>query len=134
MNVIFGSILERFPQLKLLLAHAGGFLPDTRGRLDRSYGIQNSGHRTISKPPSEYVKLLDFDTITHSRMALKYLVGNFGAERVLLGSDYPYDRGDPEPLTSLSSSNLDQAKIRPIAGRTPVNCSTSTAKKFNVEE
>jgi aminocarboxymuconate-semialdehyde decarboxylase len=49
-------------------------------------------------------------------MALQYLIGNFGAERVLLGSDYPYDMGDPEPLTLLSSSNLDQAQMRQVAG------------------
>jgi aminocarboxymuconate-semialdehyde decarboxylase len=60
--------------------------------------------------------LLYFDTITHSRMALEYLIGNFGAERVLLGSDYPYDMGDPEPLTSLANGDLDQAQIRQIGG------------------
>ena len=115
-RLIFDGILERYPQLKLLLAHAGGFLPYTWGRLDRGYAIQNSAHRKISKPPSDYVKLLYFDTITHSRMALEYLIDNFGAERVLLGSDYPYDMGDPEPLSSLASANLDQAQIRQIAG------------------
>jgi aminocarboxymuconate-semialdehyde decarboxylase len=115
-KLIFSGILERFPRLALLLAHAGGFLPYTWGRLDRGYAIQNSGKRNISKPPSDYVKLLYFDTITHSPMALQYLIGNFGADRVLLGSDYPYDMGDPEPLTSLSSSNLDQAQIRQVAG------------------
>jgi aminocarboxymuconate-semialdehyde decarboxylase len=115
-KLIFSGILERFPRLALLLAHAGGFLPYTWGRLDRGYAIQNSGKRNISKPPSDYVKLLYFDTITHSPMALQYLIGNFGADRVLLGSDYPYDMGDPEPLTSLSSSNLDQAQMRQVAG------------------
>jgi len=115
-KLIFGGVLERYPQLKLLLAHAGGFLPYTWGRLDRGYTIQNSAQRKISKPPSDYVKLLYFDTITHSRMALEYLIGNFGAERVLLGSDYPYDMGDPEPLTSLASGNLDQAQIQQIGG------------------
>ena len=115
-KLIFGGVLERYPQLKLLLAHAGGFLPYTWGRLDRGYTIQTSAQRKISKPPSDYVKLLYFDTITHSRMALEYLIGNFGAERVLLGSDYPYDMGDPEPLTSLASGNLDQAQIQQIGG------------------
>lgn len=115
-KLIFSGVLERFPRLTLLLAHAGGFLPYTWGRLDRGYAIQNSGKRNISKAPSDYVKLLYFDTITHSPMALQYLIGNFGADRVLLGSDYPYDMGDPEPLTSLSSSNLDPAQMRQVAG------------------
>jgi len=105
-KLIFGGVLERFPRLKFLLAHAGGFLPYTWGRLDRGYRIQDSATAKIPKPPSEYVKLLHFDTITHSAMALEYLVANFGADHVLLGSDYPYDMGDPEPVES-----LHQAKI-----------------------
>jgi aminocarboxymuconate-semialdehyde decarboxylase len=115
-KLIFGGVLERFPRLKLLLAHGGGFLPYTWGRLDRGYAIQDSSKRTISKPPSDYVNLLYFDTITHSPMALEYLIGHFGAERVLLGSDYPYGMGDPEPLTSLSKSNLDREQFRHVSG------------------
>jgi aminocarboxymuconate-semialdehyde decarboxylase len=88
------------------LAHAGGFLPYTWGRLDRGFRIQDSASATIGNPPGEYLKLLHFDTITHSAMALEYLVANFGADKVLLGSDYPYDMGDPQPVDS-----LDHAKI-----------------------
>ena len=105
-KLIFGGVLERFPRLKFLLAHAGGFLPYTWGRLDRGYRIQDSATTKIPKPPSEYVKLLHFDTITHSAMALEYLVANFGAENVLLGSDYPYDMGDPEPVQSLYQTKI----------------------------
>jgi aminocarboxymuconate-semialdehyde decarboxylase len=109
-KLIFGGVLERYPRLKFLLAHAGGFLPYTWGRLDRGYRIQDSATSKIPKPPSEYVKLLHFDTITHSAMALEYLVANFGAENVLLGSDYPYDMGDPEPVASLRQSKIAAAE------------------------
>jgi aminocarboxymuconate-semialdehyde decarboxylase len=103
---IFGGVLDRFPRLKFLLAHAGGFLPYTCGRLDRGYRIQDSTTSKISQPPSEYVKLFYFDTIAHSQMALEYLVGNFGAEHVLMGSDYPYDMGDPEPVETVRRAKL----------------------------
>ena len=103
---IFGGVLERFPRLKFLLAHGGGFLPYTWGRLDRGYQIANSANRKISKAPGEYVKQFHFDTITHSTMALEYLVANFGADHVLLGSDYPYDMGDPEPVESLRQTKI----------------------------
>ena len=106
-KLIFGGVLERFPRLKFLLAHAGGFLPYTWGRLDRGYRIQDSATAKIPKPPSEYVKLLHFDTITHSAMALEYLVASFGPENVLLGSDYPYDMGDPKPVQSLHQTKID---------------------------
>jgi aminocarboxymuconate-semialdehyde decarboxylase len=114
-KLIFGGVLERFPRLKFLLAHAGGFLPYTWGRLDRGYRIQDSSTAKISKSPGEYLKLLYFDTITHSRMALEYLVANFGADHVLLGSDYPYDMGDPEPVATLAASAIDSEKITGIA-------------------
>jgi aminocarboxymuconate-semialdehyde decarboxylase len=114
-KLIFGGVLERFPRLKFLLAHAGGFLPYTWGRLERGYRIQDSTTSKISKPPSEYVKLLHFDTITHSAMALEYLVANFGAEKVLLGSDYPYDMGDPEPVQSLHRTKVGANELAAIS-------------------
>jgi len=114
-KLIFGGVLERFPRLKLLLAHAGGFLPYTWGRLDRGYRIQDSSTAKISKSPGEYLKLLYFDTITHSRMALEYLVANFGADHVLLGSDYPYDMGDPEPVATVAAIGVDSDKFNRIA-------------------
>jgi aminocarboxymuconate-semialdehyde decarboxylase len=59
--------------------------------------------------------LLSFDTITHSRMALEYLIENFGAEHVLLGSDYPYEMGDPEPVASLRAARIDAQQFDQIA-------------------
>jgi len=114
-KLIFGGVLERFPRLKFLLAHAGGFLPYTWGRLDRGFQIQDPASRKISQPPSEYVKLLHFDTITHSSMALEYLITNFGADRVLLGSDYPYDMGDPEPVGSLGAAKINREQMNQVA-------------------
>jgi aminocarboxymuconate-semialdehyde decarboxylase len=115
-KLIFGGVLERFPKLKFLLAHAGGFLPYTWGRLERGYRIQDSTQSKIPKPPSEYLKLLNFDTITHSAMALEYLVANFGAAKVLLGSDYPYDMGDPQPVESLRQAKIADREVELVAG------------------
>ena len=114
-KLIFSGVLERYPRLKILLAHAGGFLPYTWGRLDRGYRIQDSATSKMPKPPGEYLKLLNFDTITHSATALEYLVANFGADHVVLGSDYPYDMGDPDPVASLRAANIDGASLEQIA-------------------
>ena len=114
-KLIFSGVLERYPNLRFLLAHAGGFLPYTWGRLDRGYRIQDPVTAKISKPPGEYLTLLNFDTITHSAMALEYLVANFGADRVVLGSDYPYDMGDPEPVESLRRARIDRSSVEQIA-------------------
>jgi aminocarboxymuconate-semialdehyde decarboxylase len=61
------------------------------------------------------MKRLYFDTITHSPMALEYLVRSFGADDVLLVSDYPYDMGDPEPVGSLRATGIDNQQIAQIA-------------------
>lgn len=114
-KLIFSGVLERYPRLRFLMAHAGGFLPYTWGRLDRGYRIQDSATSKIPKPPSEYLKLLNFDTITHSAMGLEYLVANFGADHVVLGSDYPYDMGDPEPVTSLRAARIDNVGMEQIS-------------------
>ncbi|HET9915483.1 MAG TPA: amidohydrolase family protein [Candidatus Binatia bacterium] len=114
-KLIFSGVLERYPRLRFLLAHGGGFLPYTWGRLDRGYRIQDSAAAKIPKAPGEYVKLLNFDTITHSTMALEYLVANFGADHVVLGSDYPYDMGDPEPVASLRAARIDHSSLEQIA-------------------
>lgn len=114
-KLIFSGVLQRYPRLKFLLAHAGGFLPYTWGRLDRGYRIQDSAAAKIPKAPGEYIKLLNFDTITHSTMALEYLVANFGADHVVLGSDYPYDMGDPEPVASLRAARIDYSSLERIA-------------------
>jgi aminocarboxymuconate-semialdehyde decarboxylase len=115
-KLIFAGVLEHFPRLKILLAHAGGFLPYTFGRLDRGFRIQDSTDSKMTKPPSEYLKLLYFDTITHNPVALEYLVAHFGAEKVLLGSDYPYDMGDPQPLESLRQAKIARHDVESIAG------------------
>jgi len=115
-KLIFGGVLEQYPRLKFLLAHAGGFLPYTWGRLDRGYRIQDSAISKISQAPSEYLKRLYFDTITHSQIAVEYLVQNFGAEHVLLGSDYPYDMGDPEPVQSLRAIRIDDEQKKQVSG------------------
>lgn len=114
-KLIFAGVLEQFPKLKILLAHGGGFLPYTWGRLERGFRIQDSATSKIPKTPSEYLKLLYFDTVTHSGMALEYLVANFGADKVLLGSDYPYDMGDPQPVESLHQTAIPEPECKLIS-------------------
>ncbi|MFQ5850933.1 MAG: amidohydrolase family protein [Candidatus Binatia bacterium] len=118
---ILGGVLERFPRLKFCLAHAGGFLPYTWGRLDRGYKAVKACQEKISKSPSQYVKLLYYDTIAHSQMALEYLVKNFGVERVLLGSDFPFDMGDPEPWTTVQGLEIGEKEKAMIAGGNAVS-------------
>jgi len=100
-RMIFAGIFERFPKLNLILAHAGGTIPYLIGRLDHGYRVRPET-KTIPKPPSAYLRQLYFDTIAHDDAMLGYLIGRVGYERVVVGTDRPFDMGidDPRALVS----------------------------------
>jgi len=98
MRLIFGGVFERFPRLKVVLSHGGGTLPYLTGRMARGYAVRGEARKHIGRPPTDYLPNLYYDTITHHHQALRYLVDLVGAEKVLLGSDYRFDMGDPDPV------------------------------------
>ncbi len=101
-SLIFGGVLEDFPRLKICFAHGGGFIPYQLGRLDHGFRVRPDCREVIKKKPSEYFKLLYFDTITHSVPALEYLIQTVGSDHVLLGTDAPFDVADPDPVGTVS--------------------------------
>ncbi|MFC1897745.1 amidohydrolase family protein [Chloroflexota bacterium] len=114
-HIVFGGILDKCPNLKVCLAHAGGYVPYQRGRWEHGYEVRPESKVNISKTPSHYVSLLYFDTITHFAPALEYLISSVGAEKVVMGTDYPYDMGDFQPVRTVTSlqrvSEDDKQKI-----------------------
>jgi aminocarboxymuconate-semialdehyde decarboxylase len=101
-RLIFGGVLDRFPTLRVCLAHAGGAFPYVLGRLDRGYRVRPEC-RHLPRPPSAYLEHFFFDTITHSADALRWLIGFVGVERVMLGSDYCFDMGYEDPVGALAA-------------------------------
>ena len=93
-SVIFGGVLERHKGLRFCWAHGGGFFPYQIGRFDHGYDVREEARANISKPPSEYLDAMYYDTITHGEPALSFLVRRMGAERVLYGTDFPWDMGE----------------------------------------
>ena len=94
----FGGVLKRHPRLKLVIVHAGGFVPYQFGRFDHGWRVRPEPKAKLDEPPSTFIRRLYFDTIAHSRPALEYLVSEFGADHVVLGTDYPYDMGLDDPV------------------------------------
>ena len=115
-HLILSGVLESYPGLKILLAHGGGALPYLHGRLDRGFKQRPEIHKTIPRPPTEYLKQFYFDTITHDPAVLKSLVDLVGAEHVLLGSDYPFDMGNENPVDLVRSANLGLGNENMILG------------------
>lgn len=116
-SLIFGGVFERYPNLTLCTCHAGGFVPYQYGRFDHGYGERDEAKVVIKKRPSEYLKHVNFDIITHSKPALEYLVQTFGPDHVMLGTDYPFDMGVVDPVGLIESiESTDAAGKAKIAG------------------
>jgi aminocarboxymuconate-semialdehyde decarboxylase len=101
-NLIFGGVLEKYPRLKIILAHAGGQLPYIIGRMEHGYQVRPECKDKVRQSPMAFFKNFYFDIITHNPDALRYLIRIAGSDHVLLGSDYPYDMGDPNPVQTVS--------------------------------
>jgi aminocarboxymuconate-semialdehyde decarboxylase len=98
---IFTGLLERHPGFNLILSHGGGNLPYLRGRLDTAYDATGweadpTTHEHISHRPSHYFQQLYYDTCVLSADSLRFLIPLVGVDRVMFGSDYPFEIGDPE--------------------------------------
>ena len=94
--LICGGVLEKCPDLKVCIAHGGGPISYAMGRLDRGWKALPEAERT-PHPPSAYQRRLYYDTVTGSEEALRFLLDQVGADRVVLGSDWPFVTFDPSP-------------------------------------
>jgi aminocarboxymuconate-semialdehyde decarboxylase len=110
-HLVLGGVLERVPALRLCVVHGGGFLPYQAGRLDRGWRSgPPAAAAHLSVPPSRWLRRLYYDTIVHAPQALAYLIDFAGAEQVLLGSDYPFEMGEPDPVGAVRAlPGLDPA-------------------------
>ena len=94
--LICGGVLEKCPDLKVCIAHGGGPISYAMGRLDRGWRGLPENERT-PHPPSAYQRRIYYDTVTGSEEALRFLLDSVGADRVVLGSDWPFVPFDPSP-------------------------------------
>src|SRR6202040_4167388 len=112
--LIYGGVLERHSSLRIVLYHAGGALPIILGRLDMGYRLVPECQKAIPRPPSTYANQFHFDIIAPSRPMLSHLVKTFGADRFVIGSDYPLAAGLARPVEEVKALQLgddDERKI-----------------------
>jgi aminocarboxymuconate-semialdehyde decarboxylase len=115
-RMILGGVWERFPDLRMVVVHGGGYLPFYFARTDHAYKVRPETRRHIPRPPSEYLHKLYFDTTVFSTDAVEYLVGEFGADHILMGTDYPFDMGPTDPLGFLADANLTEEQHALVVG------------------
>ena len=116
--LIYGGVLERHPALRVVLYHGGGALPSLIGRLDMGYGLVPECRSAIPRPPSTYVTQFFFDTIAHNRNMLRYLTDTYGAEHLVVGSDYPLAAGLAHPVAEVKALGLSPEAEAAILGGT----------------
>ena len=107
-NLMFSGALDELPRLKMLLAHGGGFAPYQVGRFVHGHKVRPETRAHTASSAKDLLKRFYFDTLTHDAQALRYLVELVGAERLVLGTDAPFDMGDENPRETLSALSRDE--------------------------
>jgi aminocarboxymuconate-semialdehyde decarboxylase len=116
-DIVFSGLLDEYPNLRICFAHGGGAAPGLVGRWDHGHEKRIQAKGEISGRPSEYLKKLYFDHITHSELSLRHLIDLVGSNRVMIGSDYPFDMGPDDPVRWLDQlDSLTEDEIRAIKG------------------
>ena len=115
--LIFDGVLERHPKLKILAVHGGGYLGAYPGRIDHAWGARSDSHGGLPLRPTTYLKRVYVDTVVFTPFQLSELVRVFGADHVLLGTDYPYDMAEYDPLGHIASiEEFDATTFAALAG------------------
>jgi len=114
-HLVFDGVLERFPKLKLVSAHGGGYVAHYPARMDHVWGARADARTVLKNPPRRSLARVYFDTIVFDRTQLEHLVKLWGADHVLAGTDYPYDMGMYDPRGFVGGASFlkaaDKAKI-----------------------
>ncbi|WP_328906741.1 amidohydrolase [Streptomyces sp. NBC_00234] len=115
-HLIFSGVLDRHPGLTIVAAHGGGYLPTHIGRSDHAWTARSDAGAGCAHLPSSYLKRLYFDSLVHDPAVLRELVRAAGADRVLLGSDFPFDMGSADPVGALRAARLADADFHAVRG------------------
>jgi len=108
--LVFGGVLQRLPKLKICMAHGGGSFPYTIGRIEHGFNMRPDLVATDNPHnPRGYLKQLYFDSWVADPRALQYLLDTCGADRVMLGTDYPFPLGEQVPGAGIEEIPLDDA-------------------------
>ncbi len=116
-HLIFGGVLDRHPNLQVNLPHAGGALPILIGRIDHGWKMRKEA-KHLAQAPSSYLRRFTYDTISHSKPILEFVISQVGVDRVMTGSDYCFDMGYQRPVEIVEALRLSPEERNMILGGT----------------
>jgi aminocarboxymuconate-semialdehyde decarboxylase len=117
-SLIFGGVIERYPAIHFCFSHGGGFLPYQAGRFVHGWNVRPEPKQFLERGPAESLGRIYYDTILHSDRTLQFLIDSAGADRVMLGSDYPFDMGYYEGVRQIRSLPIPEREQELILGET----------------
>ena len=117
-HLVFDGYLDRYPGLKICIAHGGGYVPAYWGRFDHPWERRDDCRVNIDTTPMEHIKKLYFDTVVFNEPQLRNLIEVWGADHIVMGTDYPFDMAQPDPVSHVNSvkdlSEADKARVMGI--------------------
>ena len=118
-SIIYSGLMDRYPRLKIVMAHGGGYLPYYAGRVDRAFEVRPETRVNIDRKPSAYMRRFYYDTCVYNPDMIQFLASKVGASRIVMGSDYPVFMKDPDPIAFVKKvRGLNPAQRRGILGGT----------------
>ena len=121
-HLIFDGVLERYPELRIVLAHGGAYAGAYAARMDHAWGARPDCRGRITKAPTHYLEKFYFDSVVFSSDQLEYLATRFGTERILIGTDYPFDMGEYDPVEHVvSCSAFSKSDVSAMCGLNACN-------------
>jgi aminocarboxymuconate-semialdehyde decarboxylase len=118
-KLMFSGALDELKDLRILLAHGGGFLPYQIGRFQHGHSVRSDTSADTASKPLDMYKRFYFDALTHHPQALRHLINMAGSERIVLGTDSPYDMGEEHPVDQLEAvPGLTAREREDISSRT----------------
>jgi aminocarboxymuconate-semialdehyde decarboxylase len=117
-SIVFAGVMERYPTLRICFVHGGGFMPFQAGRMVHGWKERPECRANLKESPEVSIRRLYFDTLTHFQPALRYIIDTFGADHILLGSDYPFDMGTLECARQVRDAGLSEGEQAAILGGT----------------
>lgn len=115
-HLVMTGTMERHPGLKVVLAHGGGAILTLRGRLRHAHSFQPQARSRLRESPEESLRRFHYDSVVHDAGLVRGLVETAGADRVVLGSDHPFDMGDLRPADSVRAAGLDASDEAAVLG------------------
>jgi aminocarboxymuconate-semialdehyde decarboxylase len=117
-SIIYEGIIDRFPNLKIVISHGGGYFPHNMGRMDRNVTNFPDSMNNVTRKPSEYLRSFYYDTCLYDPTVLSALVRCVGADRLVMGSDYPIGESDPIGFVE-NCAGISKMEAAMITSETP---------------